>query len=76
MTFLSLEIFVLLNFAFFIFIYLLPSFINERLHNTLLVLKERAIEYILIAIFWFYGFESFFCQVLIHFLFVYLLFFL
>ena len=59
------------------FIYMLPSFINERLQNTSSVLAEIAIEHILMAIVWLYGFESVFCQVLIGFLFVvYLLFFL
>ena len=61
MAFMSFEIFfskkikVLLNFAFFfIFIYLLPSFIDESLHNTLSVLAESAIEHILMAIVWLY----------------------
>ena len=35
---------------FFIFISLLPSFINERLHNKLSVLAESAIEHTLVAI--------------------------
>ena len=66
MAFMSLEIF----FAFFIFIYLLPSFINERLHKTSSVLAESSIEHILMAIVLLYGIESVFCQVLIDFLFV------
>ena len=82
MAFMSLKIFfrkkikVLLNFAFFfIFVYLLFSIIYERSHNTVSVLAKSVMEHILME--WLYGFESFFCQVLIDFLFVvYLLFFL
>ena len=68
----------LLNFAFFfILIYLIPSFFNERLHNKLSMLAESAIEHILMAVVWLYAFESVFRQVLDDFLFVvYLLFFL
>ena len=44
---------------FSIFVYLLPCFINESSHNTLSVFAESAIEHILMAIAWLYGFESF-----------------
>ena len=54
---------------------MLPSFIDERLHNILSVLAESAIKHFLMAIVWLYGFESVFCQVLIDFLFVVYLFF-
>ena len=57
------------------FVYLLPSFVNEMAHNTLPVFDEGAIEHILRAKVWLYGFESVFRQVLIDFLFVYLFFF-
>ena len=78
MAFMSSEIFffekkikVLLIFASCIhFVYLLPSFINKRSHNTLLGVAENAIEHILKAIVWLYGFESVFCQVLFEFSFV------
>ena len=82
MAFMSLEVFFrkklkcYLILHFFYFIYLLPNFIIQRLHNTISVLAESAIEYILMAIVWLYGFESVFCQILIDFLFVvFLLFF-
>ena len=62
---------------FFFFVYLLPSFINKRPHNTLLVSEEGAIKHTLRAKFWPYGFDSVFWQVLIEFLFVvFFLFFL
>ena len=61
---------------FSISVYLLPSFINERSHNTLSMVAESAIEHILIAIVLLYGFESVFCQVLFDFLFVVYMFFL
>ena len=68
---------MLIIFAFSLFIYLIPSFINERLRNTLSVLAENAIKHILMTIVWLYGFERVLYQVLIDFLFVvYLLFFL
>ena len=69
---------MLLNFALFnFFFYLLPSFINAKSHNHLSGLAKSAIEHILIAIVWFYGFKNVFCQALIDFLFaVSLLFFL
>ena len=69
---------VLLNFAFFfLFVYLFPGFNDEKSHNTLLVFKEEAIEHILRAKVWLYGFVSVFWQKLTDFLFVvYLLFFL
>ena len=77
MAFMSLEIFfskkikVLLNFAFFsFFIYLLPIFINKRLHNKLSVLAGNAVEHILMAIVWPYVLESIFCRVLIDYLFI------
>ena len=84
MAFMSLEIIyfrkkqVKLNFAFFFFfVYLLPGFINERSNNSLWMFKERAIDCILRAKVWIYGFENVFCQNLTYFLFVvYLLFFL
>ena len=43
---------------FFYFVYLLPGFINERSNNTLSVFEESAIEHILSAKVWLYGFES------------------
>ena len=52
---------------FIIFIYFLPSFINERLHNILLMLAKSAVKHFLMAIVWLYGFESVFCQVVIDF---------
>ena len=85
MPFMSLEVYFsikklkcysILHF-FFIFVYLLPGFKNERSHNILLVFAESALKNILMAIVRLYGFESVFCQVSIGFLFVvYLLFFL
>ena len=85
MAFMSLESFfrkilkcyLILHLFFFIFVYLLPGFVNDRSHNKLLVLLESAIEHIFKVIVRLYGSESVFCQVLIDFLFVvYLLFFL
>ena len=68
--------YLILPFLFF-FVYLLPTFINERSYNTILVFGEGAIEHILVAKVWLLGFESVFGQVLIDFLFVvYILFFL
>ena len=69
---------VLHNFAFFsFFFYLLLIFINKRPHNTFLVFDEGAIEHILGAKVWLYGFQSILWQVFIDFLFVVcLLFFL
>ena len=72
MALMSLEIFLkkklkcylFLHFVFH-FVCLLPSFINERSHNTLSVVAESAIKHILMAIVWLYGFESVFCQYLI-----------
>ena len=56
---------------------MLPSFIKERLQNTLLMSWKSATEQILRAKAWLYGFESVFRQVWIDFLIVvYLLFFL
>ena len=52
---------------FSIFDYLLPSFINEMSHKTLSMVAESAIEHILTAIVWIYGFESVFSQILIDF---------
>ena len=53
------------------------SFISERPHNTLSVFDEGAIEHILGAKVWLYGFHSFLLQVFTDFLFVVcLLFFL
>ena len=54
---------MLRSFAFcFPFLSLLPSFINERSHNTLSVVAESSIEHILMAIVWLYGFESVFAK--------------
>ena len=70
MAFMSLEIFffdkklVLLCILFSIFVYLLPSLINERSNNTLLAVAESAIEHFLMVRVWLYGFESVFRQVL------------
>ena len=73
MAFMSLEINffeqkqVLHNFAYFSFLSNLLFFINERPHNTLSVFDEGAIEHILEAKVWLYGFQSIFWQVLIDF---------
>ena len=45
------------------FVYLLPGFINEMSHNTS-VCEESAIEHILRANVWLYGFESVLWQTL------------
>ena len=85
MAFMSLEIFFfrkknkyyLILPSVFFFVYLLPGFTDKMSHNTLLMFEEGAIEYILRAKVWLYGFESVFWQNLTDFLFVvYLLFFL
>ena len=51
---------VLLNFAFFLFVDLLPNFNNESSHNLLSVFNECAMEPILWAKVWLYGFKSVF----------------
>ena len=88
MSYMSLEInffrkkkYYIFFYIFFLFVKLLPSFINEQSHITLLVFDDGAVEHILGYGFtdkvWLYGFQSIFWQVLIDFLFVvYLLFFL
>ena len=58
------------------FVFLLPVFIIERSHNTLSVFAEGAMEQILRAKVWLYGFESIFWKNLTDFFVVYLLFFL
>ena len=47
---------IILHFLFF-FVYLLLIFINEFAHNTLWVFYESAIEHILGAKVWLYGFQ-------------------
>ena len=54
----------------FLFVYLLPSFINERSHNILSVIKKSAIKQILSTKIWLYVFENVFRQVIFDFLFV------
>ena len=49
---------------FFLFAFLVPSFINERSYNTLSVFEKGAVEHILRAKGWLYGFEKVFWQVL------------
>ena len=67
-----------LSFAtFFFLIYLLPSVINDKSHNTLSVFETRAMDFILRTKVWPYGFESVSLRKLTDFLFVLsLLFFL
>ena len=75
MAFMSLEINffqkkkqVLYNFAFFSFLSNCCFFFTNKLpHNTLLVFDEGALEHILRAKVWPYGFQSIFCQVSIDF---------
>ena len=55
---------VSLTFAFFLYVYLLPSLINERSNTNLSALKQGAIKDILIGKIWRYGFDSVFSQVL------------
>ena len=55
------------QFCIFFFVLLLLIFINERPHTTLSVFDEGAIDYILEAKVWLYGFQSSFWQVLIDF---------
>ena len=43
---------VLFSVAFFLFVYLLPILINERSHNTLLVITEGAIKHNLRSKIW------------------------
>ena len=57
-------------FCFLPLVYLLPSFINERTHNTLLVVHEGAVKHILRNKWCLYGFENAFWKVLFDFLFV------
>ena len=76
--FFSKKIELLLNFA-FCFPFLSTCYLaslKKRSHNTLSVVAESAIEHILMAIVWLYGFESVFGQVLFDFLFVVYMFFL
>ena len=68
MVFMSLEFFsenkcyLILPVFFLFFVYLLPGFIKKRSHNAKFVFEEGAIEHILRAIVWLYGFESVFLQ--------------
>ena len=52
------------------FVVLLPILIHESLHTTLLAFNEGSAEQILREKICLYGFDSFFSQVLIEFLFV------
>ena len=55
---------------FLFFVYFLRSFINEKLHSTVLVLREVAVQHILKAKMGLYRFDSDFSQSLIDFSFV------
>ena len=59
------------NFALFsLFLsHLIPIFINERLHTTILASEEGSNEHELREKIWLYGFDSVFSQVLVEFLF-------